>query len=102
MYIQKFLGRQLRFNNGLNVGFSWVHCNGETSKRSAMLAGFHPPRSITWLWALYWIRPGKLFCVPKITLWKAPSGSTGTTTLTLPILGGLSLSWQQAMWRDAA
>lgn len=98
MYIKKFLGRQLCFSNGLSVGFSWVHCNGETAKQSAMLAAFHPPRSITWLWSVHWVKPRKLLCVPKITRWKWPSGSTGRTTVTLPIIGGLSLHWQQAMW----
>lgn len=42
MYLQKFHGWQLCFSNGFSVGFAWVHCNGETSKRSAMLASFHP------------------------------------------------------------
>lgn len=100
MHIQKFLGRHLCFNNGLRVGFSWVHGNGETSKLSAMLAAFHPPRSITWLWALYWNKPRKLLCAPEITRWKTPNGS-GSTTVTLPFVGGLCLSWQQAMWRVA-
>lgn len=102
MHLQKDLGRQLCFDNGLSIGFSWVHCNGETTKRSAILAAYHPSRSITWLWCIYWERPAKIFCAPTWWRWR-PSDSAGnstvTLTLTLPIVGSLSLRRQQAMWR---
>lgn len=101
MYLQKFHGWQLCFSNGFSVGFAWVHCNGETSKRSAMLASFHPPRSVTWLWSVCWHKPEKLLCPPEITRWQSPCASTGVKTLTLPIVGSLSWSWQEAMWRGA-
>lgn len=100
MKVDKFLGRKLCFSNGLNVGFTWVHCNGETSKSSAVLAAYHPPRSITWLWAVYWNKPGVWFCLPRITGWGSPDKTIGSKTVVLPIVGSLSLCWQQAMWRD--
>lgn len=102
-YINKFLGRSIQFRNGLSVGFNWVHGNGSTSKTSATLAAYHHPDSITWRWALYWQKPQSLLCLPRLTVWR-PGGRKsrmGSYTLTLPLVGALSLSWQQHMFRKA-
>ena len=99
MYIRKFLGRQLCFNNGLSVGFHWVHCNGESSKRSAVIAAYHPPRSITWIWSLCWNKPVKFFRIPRIVhRWYGTNGA-GSVTLALPLVGGFTWNWQKEMPR---
>lgn len=90
---------------GHKYGFWWVHCNGESSKTSAMLACYHHPQSITWRWALYWQLPKKKdekimsksqLPIPWIHRTKGGYGSVGTGIF--PFLGGLNLSWQQHMF----
>ena len=93
MHVNKYFGRSIVFTNGLRIGFNWVHGNGRTSKTSATLAGYHPPRSITWLWALYWNKPFGL--VPKIGSFR------DGVYIRLPIVGGLELRWQEEMKRKA-
>jgi hypothetical protein len=83
---------------GLKLGFTWVHCNGESSHSSACLLSFHHPLSITWRWALYWIRPrgiGKFTC----SRWRPPNDEMGSITFGLPFIGAFSLSWQAHLWR---
>jgi hypothetical protein len=90
--IDKFLGRRIVFRNGLSLGFSWTHGNGCSSKTSAMIASFHPPRSITWLWAVYWIKPR----------WNTtPHATRGhrSWSIGLPLLGSLMLITQAEMLR---
>lgn len=90
------------FRNGFSVGFSWVSDGtGHSSKRSAVLCSFHPPRSITWLWAVYWHKPGRFFCTPEVQRFRPPGGEIGSTTITLPIIGGITFSWQKEMQREA-
>lgn len=91
MHINTYFGRSLVFDNGFKVGFNWVHGNGRTSKTSAVIAGYHPQRSITWLWALYWNKPaGWMLSMGK--LWDG-------VYVRLPLLGALELRWQAAMPR---
>ena len=93
MYIHTYFGRSLVFDNGLKVGFNWVHGNGRSSKSSAVLAAYHPPRSITWIWALYWKKPTGW--LPRVRKgWKMIG-------LELPMLGGLEFCWQEAMPHNA-
>jgi hypothetical protein len=91
MRVNTYFGRSLHFKNGLSVGFNWVHGNGESSKTSAIIAGYHPPRSITWLWALYWNKPAGL----------KPSGGKlyHGCYVRLPLVGALELRCQEPMWR---
>lgn len=96
MYVNKFLGRSLQFANGFGIGFNWVHGNGRSSRTSALIAGYQPPRSLTWLWALYWERPTKLLCLPKLSTW-APGNGHGGWSLILPIVGGLTFRRQPEM-----
>jgi hypothetical protein len=98
--VNRFLGYSLHFSSGLHLGFSWVHGNGETSKTSAVIAAYHPPRSITWRWALDWTRPVKLLCLPRCGRWSSPHREQGSIWFALPIVGGLHLRWQPYMWRD--
>lgn len=95
-YINRFHGWSIEFGNGFKLGFNWVHGNGKTSKTSAVIAGFHHPKSITWRWAIYWIKPKKLFVFPSFRIWNK---CTGSAEITLPLIGGLSFNWQQNMWR---
>lgn len=86
----------MTFRNGLFLGFCWVHCNGEYSHSSAVLASYHHPRSITWRWALYWHKAGKP--ILKIITWnRLPS--YGSYTVTLPFVGSLRLVTQEHMFR---
>lgn len=98
MYIDKHLGHRIVFAGGFSIGFAWIHCGGETTKSSAILAAYHPPQSITWLWALDWTRPARLLCHPAIRKWSAQNGS-GSTTLVLPFIGSFTLRRQEPMWR---
>jgi hypothetical protein len=94
MYINTFFGRSVGFSNGFHIGFNWVHCNGITSKTSAVIAGYHPPSSITWLWALYWSKPAG---------WKPSAGKLFRGAyVRLPMLGALELRWQSSMPRKTA
>lgn len=98
--INRFLGRSVELWNGLSFGFNWVHGNGETSKTSAILAGYSPPWSITWGWAVYWNRPSGLFVLPRISRWSPRPGSGyGSLTVALPLIGGFSVRWQPLMRR---
>jgi len=93
MYINTFFGRSVEFNNGFKIGFNWVHGNGRTSKTSACLAAYHPPSSITWLWALYWSKPEG---------WKPSAGKLWNGAyVRLPLVGALELRWQRAMPHNA-
>lgn len=101
--IDRFLGRSVHFSNGFGLGFNWVHGNGETSKTSAILAGYHPPWSLTWGWALYWDRPQSLVLLPKVSRWTpSPGSGYGSLAITLPLIGGFSLRWQPLMRRRGA
>lgn len=89
MYINTFFGRSVEFGNGFKIGFNWVHSNGRTSRASAVIAAYHPPCSITWLWALYWCKPYGL--MPSAgKFWRG-------LYVRLPLIGGLELRWQKAM-----
>ena len=78
----------------LKFGFEWVHCNGETSKSSAILAWYHPVWSITWRWGIYWSRRFAW----KITNWRGPGGY-GQFYVPMLWLGSLGVSWQPTMLR---
>jgi hypothetical protein len=98
MTINRFLGRSVQLRSGLSVGFNWVHGNGQSSKTSAVLASYHPPSSLTWGWALYWMRPRSVQVLPKVERWTPRPGSGyGSCTVTLPFIGGFSVSWQPLM-----
>ena len=83
----------MRFNNGLSIGFDWVH-NGRdaSSKSSALLASYHPPQDPQWRWALYWER-AQTFQLPKIRKWG--TNRFGSMSIALPIVGGLCYRWQK-------
>lgn len=75
---------------GLQLGPTWVHCSGESSKTSALLLAYHPRTSVTWIWGLYWERG---------FAWRldwSPLGVKGMGWVFLPLLwlGGLALRWQ--------
>lgn len=95
-YINRFHGWSIELRNGLKLGFNWIHGNGKTSKTSAVIAAFHHPESITWRWALDWIKPVKMFVLPSVRVWNKHSGSVN---VTFPIVGGFTFRWQQHMWR---
>jgi hypothetical protein len=105
MYINRFLGRSMNFQNGLSVGFNWVYGNGFTSKTSAVLVSFHHPKSITWRWVLRWHKPTQWLTLPKVTRW-FPTGQSkslmGSYQLVLPIGGALALDYQPHMWKTPA
>ena len=83
---------------GLKIGFSWVYGgDGTSSKTSALLASYHHPRSITWRWALYWCRSDPL--ERKRFSWSRHLGDYGWFSFSLPFFGGLSLQYQQHMFR---
>lgn len=84
----------MRFMKGFWAGFQWVHCRGESSKTSALLASCHPRDSITWKWGVYWQRPRKVFSLPGFKKWNVPNRVCGSYTLVLPIGGALTFSWQ--------
>ncbi len=91
MEINSFFGRSVKFSNGFRIGFNWVHGNGRTSKTSAVLASYHPPNSITWVWALYWNKPNG---------WKPSTGKLFRGIyVRLPLFGGLEVRWQAPMKR---
>ena len=93
MFINTFFGRSVEFSNGFKVGFNWVHGNGRTSKTSAVIAAYHPPSSITWLWALYWCKPSG---------WRPSAGKLFRGAyVRLPLVGALELRWQSAMPHNA-
>jgi hypothetical protein len=94
MRINRYFGRSVRFSNGFSIGFNWVHGNGQTSKTSAILAGYHPPRSITWRWALYWNKPAGR----KTSAGRVFKG----VYVRLPLIGGIELRWQETMLRKHA
>lgn len=97
MYVNRFFGYSLHFANGLSVGFNWVHGNGKTSKTSACLIGYHPPKSVTWRWAIYWEKPSNALAPPSFNKWCGPGGH-GFVSVQLPIIGGLTFRWQPR-WR---
>lgn len=78
---------------GLFFGFQWVHGGGETTKSSALLASYHPPSSITWIWAFYWHRPRKVFSKPRFSY----NRHTKSVFLTLPVGGGFCFARQNRM-----
>lgn len=96
--IDRYYGRSIAFRNGLSLGFNWVHGNGTTSKTSAILAGYHPPRSITWRWAFYWVRTRRLFQLGFSARWSM----YGYVGILLPLIGGFDFRWQPYMWRKNA
>ena len=98
MYINRFFGYSLHFANGLSLGFNWSHGNGTTSKTSAILAGYHPPRSITWRWALDWNKPRKTI-IPFVRKWGALSGY-GSLSVGFPLVGGITFRWQPEVRRS--
>lgn len=81
---------RIKFRNGFSVGFAWIHCNGESSKTSALIAAYHPTKSITWLWALDWSKPSS---------WIPSAKKLGKSAyVSLPVLGCISFRWQSPMW----
>jgi hypothetical protein len=97
-HINRFLGRSIEFKSGFSIGFNWVHGNGETSRTSAILAGYHPSWSLTWGWALYWDRPTAWLAMPAVSRWKpSPKSGYGSLTVTLPVGGSLQVKWQPLM-----
>lgn len=98
IYINRFFGRSIQFSNGLTIGFNWMHGNGESSRTIATLASYHPPSSITWIWALRWSRPRRLFCLPTILRFGPGRRGAG---ITLPLIGSIWLDRQDRMERKS-
>lgn len=61
-----------------------------------VLASWHHPASITWRWALYWHPPRRSTRFAR--MW-VRHNCGGHATLTMPLIGSLAVSWQDAMWR---
>lgn len=100
--INRYFGRSIRFSNGLTVGFNWMHGNGESSRTIATLASYHPPSSITWLWAIRWFRPKHWLSRPFISRWGARRGTgTGGLSIGLPFVGAFGIHWQTRMERKS-
>lgn len=80
---------------GLSIHFCWVRDgDGYTTRRTACLAGYHPPHSPTWRWALYWRRPGSWLCWPWAGLVsRGPLPSA--IGVRLPCVGELTLERQR-------
>lgn len=89
-----FHGWSYRLNNGISIGFNWVHGNGITTKRIACIASYHHPKSVTWRWALFWNKPKGV--IPKLSFKNSRYGYFG---LSIPIFGGLVVNWQPHMMR---
>lgn len=103
MRIDRYFGRSLVFDNGLSIGFNWMHCSGVSTKSCATLIAYHHPRSITWRFALRWTKPSKLVWWPQLKRW-VPSASKsllGNYRLTLPLVGTLTLDYQPHTWRTS-
>lgn len=80
-------------------GFEWVHCNGESSRTSALVAARHPRASITWTFAVYVNRRSAQSKPWGWSWWNPPSGY-GSACVATP-LGGVSIAWQPFMaWND--
>lgn len=80
--------------NGFRFLPSWVHCNGETTKQSAVLHSWHPRQSITWIYAIYWHRHKK-------TPWSFKVGANGKHAyVVVPLMGTFSVAWQNPMWAN--
>lgn len=95
-HINRYFGRSIEFRNGLAIGFNWCWSQGTSSRTSATLAAYHPPSSITWVWALYWSKPRKLLFIPSVYFRR---GLYGRFAINLPLVGGLDFSWQPRMER---
>jgi hypothetical protein len=91
--VDRFYGWSYHFSNGFSIGFNWIHGNGRTSKSSAVIAAYHHPNSITWRWALEWVKPKGL--LPLFRAWG--NKSYGSVSFYLPVFGGFYLRWQQHM-----
>jgi len=86
-----------RFRNGVNIDLAWVHCNGETSYSTVIIASYHHPRSITWRWALYYAR--NHHAIPNVR--RFIGNGSGFVIITLPFwLGELDFRWQAHMMRE--
>lgn len=94
--INTFYGWSCRFSNGLCIGFNWVHGNGITGKRISRIASYHHPESVTWRWALFWNKPKGV--MPKMSF---KNGRYGYFVLSIPVFGGIAVSWQPHMIRKA-
>ena len=81
---------------GFWAGFKWIHCNGETSKTSALIASYHHPKSITWRWSLSWSK--KLSYDKKWLYYKNNNGVV--FGFSLPIVGGLTILTQKHMFDE--
>jgi len=80
--------------NGFYIGFTWVHDgDGRSSKTSACIASYHHPKSITWRWALYWERR------KPFGFFKWSFREWGSIGFVFPVIGGLTLRWQETLWR---
>lgn len=93
-HINRYFGWSIVFRNGFSIGFNWTWSQGHSSRTSASVMSYHPPSSITWIWALYWNKPKRLFCLPSAR-WRR--SLYGYASIDLPLIGGLSLSWQPRM-----
>jgi len=95
------LSTQIYFSSGLSFGFSWVHCNGESSKSCAMLASYHPPNSITWRWAVYWLKPKAGRYKPRFRTYRKPGNyKLMSMYIYIPLFGGIELAIQPLMLRQ--
>lgn len=93
-----YLGWNFVTRRGFTFGFSWMHCNGESTRTTAVLASYHHPASITWRWSLSWSRPRVWFRWPAYSFHRTPNGYN-SYSVGLPLVGGFMLSTQPHMWR---
>lgn len=98
MRVSKSHGRSIQFNNGFQIGFTWMNW-GRSPRNSAVIAAYHPTKSITWRWALYWNKPRDGFHWPEFYI---RNREYGQASVRLPFVGALSFKWQPYMWVDKA
>lgn len=74
--------------------FARSHSNGETNG-NWVIASWHRAKSITWRWSLHWNKSRKW----GARKWVGPNGH-GNASISIPIVGELTLNWQPHMWRS--
>lgn len=86
----------MKLPGGWWIGWAWTHCNGESSRTSALILSRHPSNSITWTFSLTVNRRAeqtKSWFAERWRLGSLRQWSVGTP------LGGLSMHRQDFMER---
>lgn len=90
----------MRLPFGWWIGWAWTHCNGESSRTSALVISRHPRDSITWTSAVYVNKRGV-----QSKSWFAERNGFGNGhggfAIGTPV-GGFRVAWQPRMRRCAS